>query len=174
MAEITKVDPAAIEPLSFKIIEEEVGEHGLKPNEWAVVRRLIHTTADFDFIKWTRFHPQGVSAGITAITNGAAIVADTRMAQAGITKRHLAPFGCKVHCFIDDPEVADLAKTENTTRAAAAVHRDRRAVGGVLRMRSASSGASFAITTAITTVLRRQIPADPRRSGKGLAVLRDW
>jgi precorrin-8X/cobalt-precorrin-8 methylmutase len=125
MAEITKVDPAAIEPLSFKIIEEEAGEHGLKPNEWAVVQRLIHTTADFDFIKWTRFHPQAVSAGITALRNGAAIVADTRMAQAGITERHLAPFGCKVHCFIDDPEVANFAKTENTTRAAAAVLRAR-------------------------------------------------
>jgi precorrin isomerase len=50
MVEITKVDPAKIEELSFKIIEKEAGEHGLKAGEWAVVRRLIHTTADFEFL----------------------------------------------------------------------------------------------------------------------------
>jgi len=125
MAEITKVDPSGIEPLSLKIIEEEAGEHGLKPDEWAVVRRLIHTTADFEFIRWTRFHPQAVAAGIAAIKNGVAIVTDTRMAQAGITRRHLASFGSDVHCFIDDPEVVNIAKTTNTTRAAAAVNRAR-------------------------------------------------
>ena len=93
MFEITKVDPAEIESLSFKIIEEEAGEHGLEAAQWAVVRRLIHTTADFDFIKQTRFHQQAVEAGISAISAGAAIITDTRMAQAGITKTHLAPFG---------------------------------------------------------------------------------
>jgi precorrin-8X/cobalt-precorrin-8 methylmutase len=123
MVEITKVDPSEIEPLSFKIIEEEAGDHGLKAEEWAVVRRLIHTTADFDFIKQTHFHPQAVAAGITAIRNGAAIVTDTRMAQAGITRKHLAPFGSEVHCFIDDSEVVSVARTENITRAAAAVSR---------------------------------------------------
>jgi precorrin-8X/cobalt-precorrin-8 methylmutase len=121
MADIFKVDPAGIEPLSFRIIEQEAGEHGFRPEEWVVVRRLIHTTADFDFIRWTRFHPQALAVGIAAIRNGAAIVTDTRMAQAGITKRHLAPFGSEVHCFIDEPEVMAIAKAENTTRAAAAV-----------------------------------------------------
>ena len=66
MVEITKVAPSEIEELSFKIIEEEAGEHGLKADEWAVVRRLIHTTADFEFIQNTRFHPQAVEAGIPA------------------------------------------------------------------------------------------------------------
>ncbi|UCE84506.1 MAG: precorrin-8X methylmutase [Deltaproteobacteria bacterium] len=130
MVEITKVDPSEIEPLSFKIIEEEAGDHGLKAEEWAVVRRLIHTTADFDFIKQTRFHPQAVAAGITAIRNGAAIVTDTRMAQAGITRKHLAPFGSEVHCFIDDSEVVTAARTENITRAAAAVSRARNLLHG--------------------------------------------
>ena len=51
MVKITKVEPAEIESLSFKIIEEEAGEHGLAAEQWAIVRRLIHTTADFDFIK---------------------------------------------------------------------------------------------------------------------------
>ena len=130
MVEITKVDPSSIEELSFKIIEEEAGEHGFKPEEWAVVRRLIHTTADFDFIKQIRFHPQALAAGITAVRNGAAVVTDTRMAQAGITKLHLAPFGSEVHCFINDPEVINIAEAENTTRAAAAVSRARELLHG--------------------------------------------
>ncbi|MDH3774071.1 MAG: precorrin-8X methylmutase, partial [Deltaproteobacteria bacterium] len=96
MVEITKVDPAKIEELSFKIIEEEAGDHGLKADEWAVVRRLIHTTADFEFLQNTRFHPQAVAAGIAAIRSGVAIFTDTRMAQAGITRRHLTQFGCEV------------------------------------------------------------------------------
>ena len=125
MVQITKVDPVKIEELSFKIIEEEAGEHGLHSEQWEVVRRLIHTTADFDFIKQTNFHPQAVDAGITAIRNGAAIVTDTRMAQAGITKKHLGSFGNEVHCFIDDAEVIAIAQKENVTRAAAAVWRGK-------------------------------------------------
>ena len=130
MAEITKVEPSKIEQLSFKIIEEEAGEHGFRPEEWAVVRRLIHTTADFDFIKQTRFHPQAVGAGIKAVRNGADIVTDTHMAQAGITRRHLAPFGSVVHCFINDPEVITIAHNQNITRAAAAVLRAKELLQG--------------------------------------------
>jgi precorrin-8X/cobalt-precorrin-8 methylmutase len=130
MVEITKVDPAEIESLSFKIIEEEAGAHGLEAKKWAVVRRLIHTTADFDFIKQTRFHQQAVEAGISAISAGAAIVTDTRMVQAGITKTHLAPFGSEVHCFINDNEVIAAAKADNITRAAAAVSRARELLEG--------------------------------------------
>ena len=130
MVEITKVDPAKIEELSFKIIEKEAKEHGLKADEWAVVRRLIHTTADFEFLQNTRFHPQAVEAGIAAIRSGAAIFTDTRMAQAGITRRHLAQFGCEVHCYIDDPEVVAVAKRENSTRAAAAVSQAKELLHG--------------------------------------------
>jgi precorrin-8X/cobalt-precorrin-8 methylmutase len=132
MAKITQVKPSEIEPLSFKIIEEEAGEHGLKADEWAVVRRLIHTTADFEFLQNTRFHPQAVAAGIAAIRSGVAIFTDTRMAQAGITRRHLAQFGCEVHCYIDDSEVVTVAKRENITRAAAAVSQARELLHGGL------------------------------------------
>jgi precorrin-8X/cobalt-precorrin-8 methylmutase len=130
MVEITKVAPSEIESLSFKIIEEEAGEHGLNADEWAVVRRLIHTTADFEFIQHTRFHPQAVEAGIAAIRSGAAIITDTRMAQAGITRRRLAQFGCEVHCYIDDHEVFTVAKRENITRAAAAVSQAKELLHG--------------------------------------------
>jgi len=132
MVEIAKVAPADIEPLSFKIIEEEAGDHGLEADEWAVVRRLIHSTADFEFVQNTRFHPQAVAAGIAAIRSGAAIFTDTRMAQAGITKKHLAPFGSEVKCFIDDAEVVTVAQRENITRAAAAVSQARELLHGGL------------------------------------------
>ena len=132
MVEITKVAPADIESSSFKIIEEEAGDHGLEADEWAVVRRLIHTTADFEFVQNTRFHPQAVAAGIAAIRSGAAIFTDTRMAQAGITKKHLAPFGSEVQCFIDDAEVVTVAQRENITRAAAAVSQARELLHGGL------------------------------------------
>ena len=132
MVEIAKVAPADIESLSFKIIEEEAGDHGLEADEWAVVRRLIHTTADFEFVQNTRFHPQAVAAGIAAIRSGAAIFTDTRMAQAGITKKHLAPFGSEVQCFIDDAEVVTVAQRENITRAAAAVSQARELLHGGL------------------------------------------
>ena len=130
MVEITKVEPAEIESLSFKIIEEEAADHGLNAAEWAVVRRLIHTTADFEFIQNTRFHPQALEAGIAAIRSGAAIITDTRMAQAGITRKHLAQFGCEVHCYIDDPEVVTVAKRDNITRAAAAVSQAKELLHG--------------------------------------------
>lgn len=130
MVEITKVAPSDIEQLSFKIIEKEAGEHDLSPEEWAVVRRLIHTTADFDFLEQTRFHQEAVAAGIAAMRMGAAIVTDTRMAQAGITKKHLAPFGSEVQCFIDDAEVVTVAQRENITRAAAAISRARELLHG--------------------------------------------
>ena len=130
MVEITKVEPAEIESLSFEIIEEEAGDHGLNAAEWAVVRRLIHTTADFEFIENTRFHPQALEAGIAAIRRGTAIITDTRMAQAGITRRHLAQFGCEVHCYIDDPEVVTVAKRDNSTRAAAAVSQAKELLHG--------------------------------------------
>ena len=130
MVEITKVEPAEIESLSFEIIEEEAGDHGLNAAEWAVVRRLIHTTADFEFIQNTRFHPQALEAGIAAIRSGAAIITDTRMAQAGITRRHLAQFGCEVHCYIDDPEVVTVAQRDNSTRAAAAVSQAKELLHG--------------------------------------------
>jgi precorrin-8X/cobalt-precorrin-8 methylmutase len=132
MVEIAKVAPADIESLSFKIIEEEAGDHDLKADEWAVVRRLIHTTADFEFLQNTRFHPQAVAAGIAAIRSGAAIFTDTRMAQAGITRRLLAQFGCEVHCYIDDSEAVTVAIRENITRAAAAVSQARELLHGGL------------------------------------------
>lgn len=113
--------PDQIEKTSFEIIEEEAGEHGFSSDEWAVVARMIHTSADFDYLDTVRIHPGAISAGITAIRNGRSVVTDTNMARAGIRKKDLGDFGCDVLCYIGDPAVAQTAVEKETTRAEAAV-----------------------------------------------------
>lgn len=113
--------PAEIEKKSFEIIETEAGNHGFSPDRWAVVSRMIHTSADFDYLKTIRFHDDAVAAGIMAIRSGKNIITDTRMAQSGIRKSEPAKFGCRVMCLIDSPDVIKTAGIEKTTRACAAV-----------------------------------------------------
>ena len=113
--------PAEIEKRSFEIIAEEAGNHGFTQEQWAVVARMIHTSADFEYIDTVRIHPEAIEAGLNAIRSGKSIFTDTRMALSGIRKRDLVRFGCQVSCFIDDPEVAARAERENTTRAHVAV-----------------------------------------------------
>lgn len=114
--------PDAIEAASLAIIDAEVPEP--RPYDgprWDVVRRLIHTTADFELLDLVRFSEGAVRAGIRAIETGATIVTDTEMARCAIPPRRLAPFGCAVRCFMNDPEVAAAAKAAGSTRAALAV-----------------------------------------------------
>ena len=81
--------PEEIENLSFKIIEDEAGVHGFPPDQWSIVRRMIHTSADFEYIESVRFHPEAIERGIEAIRQGKALVTDTNMAKAGIRKTDL-------------------------------------------------------------------------------------
>jgi len=104
-----------------KIIEEEAGEHGFNRQEWPVVRRVIHTSADFDYLKSIRFYGGAVEKGIQAILQGKNIITDTNMARVGIRKKEVHEFGGKVSCLIADEAVAKLAKAAGTTRALAAV-----------------------------------------------------
>jgi len=113
--------PQQIEDLSFKIIEEEAGDHGFSETEWPVVRRMIHTSADFEYIKTVRFHPGAVQAGIKAIQGGCRIFTDTNMARVGIRKKEITGFGGQVDCLIADEAVAQKAAANGTTRALAAV-----------------------------------------------------
>jgi len=113
--------PEQIEALSFQIIEKEAGLHPFSDPQWAVVRRIIHTTADFEYLSTVRFQPDAIAAGIRAIRLGRSIVCDTRMAQAGMKKQALSRFGVRVECFIEDPRVVRAAAEEGITRAAAAV-----------------------------------------------------
>lgn len=116
------VPPGEIESRSLAIIDAEVPEpRPFFGEEWAVVRRMIHTTADFDLLNHVRFHPDAVRAGKEALLAGADIVTDTRMALSGIPVRRLEPMGCSVRCLMGEPQVAKRARAEGVTRAWAAV-----------------------------------------------------
>ena len=116
------VPPEEIESRSLAIIDAEVAEpRPFAGEEWAVARRMIHTTADFDLLTQIRFHPDAIEAGKEALLAGADIVTDTQMALAGIPLRRLEPLGCRVRCLMSDPHVAKRAKSEGVTRAWAAV-----------------------------------------------------
>lgn len=112
-----------IEHDSFAIVDNEVGEHSYTDAQWNIVRRMIHATADFEFNGLTHFHPQAVTAGLEAIKQGSAIVADVEMICVGLSKPRLAHFGVKTHHFIADEDVIVQAKAENTTRAVQAMRK---------------------------------------------------
>ena len=122
--------PHEIEALSFDIIDQEAGPHGFSTEEWAIVRRMIHTSADFEYKENVRIHPDAVAAGITAIRNGKSIITDTNMARVGIRQNDLKPFGANVKCYMSDSGVAENAKTAKTTRAHAAVDAAVSEMGG--------------------------------------------
>ena len=126
--------PADIERTSLKMIAAELAELGLTPppETEAVVRRVIHTTADFDYAKNLRFTPGAVQKAVEALHKGAFIVTDTNMALAGITKPGLAKLGGQALCFMADPAVAAAAKQAGTTRAVAAMHKAARDCPGAV------------------------------------------
>ena len=126
--------PADIERTSISIITRELDEQGLTPppETAAVVKRVIHTTADFDYAKNLRFTPGAVEAAVRALQRGAVIVTDTNMALAGITKPGLKKLNCEAICYMADPAVAEAAKQAGTTRAVAAMHRAAREHPGAI------------------------------------------
>ena len=122
MTNITTFRPEEIESRSFAIIDSEVPEpRPFDGAEWAVVRRMIHTTADFDLLSLVVFYQKAVSAGIAALKNGCPIVTDTEMARAGIGSRRIDRWGCRVECHMGDGEVARRSRDEGATRASATV-----------------------------------------------------
>jgi precorrin-8X/cobalt-precorrin-8 methylmutase len=111
-----------IEAESMRIIESEVPEpRPFAGGEWLVVRRMIHTTADFGLLDLVRFHPLAVEAGKRALAAGCTLVTDTEMARAGIPDRRMNALSCTVRCLMRDPEVLALSQAQGSTRARAAV-----------------------------------------------------
>ncbi len=110
-----------IEALSFSIIDQEVGAHDFSPDQWQIVRRMIHTSADFEYKNSVRFHPHAITAGVDAIQHGKTIITDTNMARVGIRKNELSQFGTSVECHINDDSVRQIAADSGSTRASAAV-----------------------------------------------------
>ena len=111
-----------IEAESLRIIESEVPEpRPYQGAQWLVVRRMIHTSADFEMLKLVRFHPLAIEAGLAALAQGCTLVTDTEMARAGIPARRMDALGCSVRCLMRDPAVLALSQAEGTTRARAAM-----------------------------------------------------
>ena len=115
--------PEEIEAESFQIIDSEAGEHGWPPAEWQVVRRAIHTSADFEYASSMVFSDGVIEKAVAALKSGAGIVTDTTMALSGISKARLVPFGCSVSCHVADPDVAELAQRGGITRSIAAMRK---------------------------------------------------
>ena len=117
------IAPMDIEKRSMEIISETLGSRVLDPENEAVIKRVIHSTADFDFADTLTFSEHAVTKGIEALRSGCDIVTDTQMAKAGINKRILASLGGEVHCFMSDPDVAEEAKARGITRAAVSMEK---------------------------------------------------
>lgn len=120
---IQQIKPMDIEKRSFKIITELLGDRRLDPENELVIKRVIHTSADFDYADNLVFSPHAVSKGIEALRAGCDVVTDTQMAKAGINKTILGSLGGEVHCFMSDPDVAQEAKERGVTRAIVSMER---------------------------------------------------
>lgn len=116
---IEHLQPEEIEKRSFEIISEELNRRGIRlPEEQEMItKRVIHTTADFDYTQTLCYSENAVAVIKELILNGADIVTDTNMALAGINKKALAGFGGKAHCFMAEEKTARLAQERKTTRA---------------------------------------------------------
>lgn len=119
--ELENVKPRDIERRSFEIITEELGDRKLDADKELIIKRCIHTSADFDYADNLCFSEGVVEKAIEAIKKGACIVTDTQMGRSGINKKALARYGGEVYCFMSDEDVAKTAKENGTTRATASM-----------------------------------------------------
>lgn len=137
------VQPQEIEGRSFEMIDEEIGEHPFTDEQYRVVQRVIHASADFELGRSLVFHPDAIRSGIEAIRSGKKVVADVQMVQVGISKQRIEKHGGEIKVYISDPDVMEEAKRLNTTRA-------------IISMRKAikeADGGIFAIGNAPTALL---------------------
>lgn len=121
--ELEQVLPKDIERRSFEIITEELGDTQLIRGTEPIVKRCIHTSADFDYAKNLVFSKDAVQKALDAIRQGASIVTDTQMGKSGINKKRLVKYGGEVFCFMSDEDVAAQAKANGTTRAVASMEK---------------------------------------------------
>ena len=120
---IENIKPMDIEKRSFEIITEILGDTKLDPENELVIKRVIHTSADFDYVQNLVFSEHAVQKGIEALRGGCDIVTDTQMARSGINKTILGKLGGEVHCFMSDEDVAAEAKERGVTRAVVSMER---------------------------------------------------
>lgn len=137
------VQPEQIEGHSFAMIDEEIGEHPFTAEQYPIVQRVIHASADFELGKSLVFHPDAIQAGIRAIRSGKKVVADVQMVQVGANKTRIEKYGGEIKVYISDPDVMKEAKRLDTTRA-------------IISMRKAikeADGGIYAIGNAPTALL---------------------
>ena len=118
-------DPKDIEVRSFEMITEELGNRAdrFPEQEKLIVKRLVHTTGDFEYADITEFHNDAVNSAIEAIKSGCKIYCDTNMIVTGLNKAGLAKFGCSAYCLVNDDEVAKEAKERGITRSMVGIER---------------------------------------------------
>jgi precorrin-8X/cobalt-precorrin-8 methylmutase len=109
--------PHEIVEQSFSMVTEELGPHSFTDEQFPIVRRVIHTSADFELGRSMVFHDLAVKAGIAAIRSGKAIIPDVNMVGVGISKPNTQRFGCEIKVYISDPEVVEEAAKQHVTRA---------------------------------------------------------
>ena len=121
-----------IEKKSFEIIDSEVGKHSYNEHQWAIVRRVIHATADFDFVGKGRilFHDRAIESAIDAIRKKCTIVTDVDMVLAAINKKLLADLALRTACYISDMGIAGESRRTGRTRSELAMRRARREIDG--------------------------------------------
>ena len=141
---IQHIAPADIEKESFAIITRELGDRVLDPEQAPIIKRVIHTTAEFDYADTLYFSPDAVRLAKEAIRSGASIVTDTQMGLAGISKKTAERFGCRTMCFMSDADVAAEAKQRGVTRALVSMDKASRLGENVI----------FAIGNAPTALIR--------------------
>ena len=109
----------SIEDASMQMIEDEIGTHDYNEKEWPIVRRIIHSTADFDFAGKNKliFHKDAIESGMRALRNGCSIVVDVNGVIGGMNKQNPKDFGNNIVCNISNPEIMELAKKEGKTRS---------------------------------------------------------
>lgn len=115
--------PRDIERKSFEIIGEEMGPHSFGERELSIIKRVIHTTADFEYKDIVYIREGAIDAAHELLKKGATIYTDTNMALSGMNKKALKDLNCKVVCYVDDPQVAALAKERGITRSMAALEK---------------------------------------------------
>lgn len=150
------ISPAEIETRSMAIIDGELRARGVEPPEEnaAVIRRVVHTTADFDYAENLFFSEHAVRRGIAALRKGTPIVTDTNMAKAGVSRPGLERLGGQVFCYMADEDVAAAARAAGTTRAAAAVQKAVREHANAVYAVGNAPTALFALAERIESGLR--------------------
>lgn len=123
MNNIKFVEPQNIEKRSFEIIQNELGDFKLESEKEPIIKRVIHTTADFDYVDNLIFSDNVVKNAKAALKSGATIITDTNMAYSGINKKAAAKYGVDIKCFMADEDVAKEASERGETRATVSMER---------------------------------------------------